>query len=223
MSKIGYLLGTRICWKSPDLDHSLWHKWSKTFNTKLPLLRHLWFFWDGVLVYGMAPQQEETEQSMSGERVTMQLFLKGNFDGRFEHFSRQRLDFLIVILANAYPVFAQQQMSKIFAALIWTVFDLSFQCKSWFLESLLDFFYLHYNFDNRHDSWHLRWCKYTFIRTNIANKMVQDGARWCKMVPTMVYEGCVIGRLAFYSLSPFTFCNSRRPYFTMHILKPKYP
>ena len=166
MPKIGYLLGTRICWKSPDLDHSLWHKRSKAFNTKLPLLRHLWFFWDGVLVDGMAPQQEETEQSMSGERVTMQLLLKGNFEGRFEHFSRQR-------------------------------------------------FYLHYNFDNRHDSWHLRWCKY--IHKN------QQSQYAVMLVPTMVYEGCVIGRLAFYSLSPFTFCNSHRPYFTKHILKPKYP
>ena len=208
MSKIGYLLGTRICWISPDLDHSLWHKWSKTFNTKLPLLRHLWFFW-GVLVDGMAPQQEETEQSMSVERVTMQLFLKGNFDGRFEHCSRQRLEFLIVILANGYPVFAQQQISKTFAALIWTVFDLSFQCKSWFLESLLDFFYLHYNFDNRHDTWHLRWYKCTFIRTNIANKMVQDGARWCKMVQDGTNHGvwrlcdwspCVLQSIAFYIL-----------------------
>ena len=69
----------------------------------------------------------------------MQLFLKANFDGRFEHFSRQRLDFLIVILANGYPVFAQQQISKTFAALL----------QKLFLESLLDFFYLHYIFDNR--------------------------------------------------------------------------
>ena len=90
-------------------------KKSKNFNIKTSLSLSIR---EVVRVDGVAPQQEETEQSMSVERVTMQLLLKGNFDGRFEHFSRQRLDFLIVILANAYPVFAQQQMSKIFAALI---------------------------------------------------------------------------------------------------------